>query len=82
MQSFQYGAFAPDRTLIYLQNPLNNQTVISLGGSNRIFGAYLTDTLSPRSWLHVTLAARYNRSTESLNGYSVDTDVGDAGEWL
>jgi outer membrane receptor protein involved in Fe transport len=29
--------------------------------------------------LHVTLAARYNRSTESLDGYSVDTDVGDAG---
>ena len=80
VQSFQYGAFAPDRTLIYLQNPLNNQTVISLGGSNRIFGAYLTDTLSPRSWLHVTVAARYNRSTESLNGYSVDTDVGDAGD--
>ena len=65
MQNYQYGAFAPDRTLIYLQSPLNNETVISLSGSNRIFGVYLTDTLSPSSLLHVTLAARYNRNTES-----------------
>ena len=79
VQNYQYGAFAPDRTLLYLQSPLNDETVISLSGSNRIFGVYLTDTLSPSSLLHVTLAARYNRSTESLDGYSVDTDVGDAG---
>jgi outer membrane receptor protein involved in Fe transport len=79
VQNYQYGAFAPDRTLLYLQSPLNNETVISLSGSNRIFGVYFTDTLSPSSLLHVTLAARYNRSTESLDGYSVDTDVGDAG---
>jgi len=29
--------------------------------------------------VHVTVSARYNRSTETLNGYHVDTDVGDAG---
>ena len=40
--------------------------MISLSGSNRIFGAYLTDTLSPSDLLHVTLSARYNRSTETL----------------
>jgi len=74
-QAFQYGAFAPDRTLIYLQSPLNNQTVISLGGTNKIFGAYLTDTLSPSELVHVTISARYNRNTETLDGYSVETDV-------
>jgi len=78
-QAFRYGTFAPDRTLIYLDNPLNNETVISLRGSNRIFGAYLTDTLSPGRSVHVTVSARYNRSTEVLNGYHLDTDVGDAG---
>ena len=78
-QAFQYGAFAADRTLIYLDNPLNNETVISLRGSNRIFGAYLTDTLSPGRSVHLTVSARYNRSTETLNGYHIDTDVGDAG---
>ena len=78
-QAFLYGAFAADRTLIYLQNPLNDETVISLSGSNRILGVYLTDTFSPSELLHVTVSARYNRSTETLNGYSVDTDVSDAG---
>jgi outer membrane receptor protein involved in Fe transport len=78
-QTFQYGTFAPDRTLIYLDNPLNNRTVISLRGGNRIFGAYLTDTLSPGRFVHVTVSVRYNRSTETLNGYHLNTDVGDAG---
>ncbi len=78
-QNFLYGAFAPDRMLEYLDSPLNNQTVIALAGSNRIFGTYFTDTLSPRPWLHLTLAARYNRNTETLDGYSIDTDVGDYG---
>ena len=78
-QAFRYGTFAPDRTLIYLDNPLNNETVISLRGSNRIFGAYLTDTLSPGRLVHISVSARYNRSTEVLNGYHLDTDVGDAG---
>lgn len=78
-QVFQYGSFARDRTLIYEPSPLNDETVIALSGSNRILGAYLTDTFSPSDLLHFNVAARYNRSSETLNGYSVDTDVGDFG---
>jgi outer membrane receptor protein involved in Fe transport len=78
-QSFQYGALARDRTLIYQDSPLNNETVISLNGGNRITGVYLTDTLSPGELLHFTASVRYNRNTETLNGYSVDSDVGDVG---
>jgi outer membrane receptor protein involved in Fe transport len=78
-QAFRYGTFARDRSLIYLDTPLNNETVISLRGGNRIFGAYLTDTLSAGKFAHFTVSARYNRSTETLNGYHVDTDVADAG---
>ena len=78
-QSFQYGTFAPNRTLIYDRNPLNDETVIALGGSNKITGVYLTDTLSPGRLLHVTASLRYNRNTETLDGYSVDSDVGDVG---
>jgi len=40
---------------------------------------YATDTLSPNALLHLTLSVRYNRSTETLDGYSVDHDVGDFG---
>lgn len=78
-QEFQYGELAPNHDLIYEVNPLNNETVISLSGSNKIFGGYLTDTLSPSKLLHFTLSARYNRNTETLDGSSVDTDVGDIG---
>src|SRR5579863_4088357 len=78
-QMFQFGAFATNRTLLYNISPLNDETVISLGGSNRISGIYLTDTLSPGKLLHVTASVRYNRNTETLDGSSVDTDVGDAG---
>ena len=78
-QAFQYGAFAPDRTLVFQPSPFNNETVISLRGTNRILGAYLTDTWSPSELLHVTVSARYNRNTETLDGYSIDTDVGDLG---
>ncbi len=78
-QAFQYGTFAPNHTLIYDVNPLNDETIISLAGSNRILGIYLTDTLSPGEWLHFTVSARYNGNTEALNGYSVDTNVGDVG---
>ena len=78
-QAFQYGPLAPNRTLIYEVSPLNNETVISLSGSNKILGAYLTDTLSPGKLLHFTASMRYNRNTETLNGYSLDTDVGDVG---
>jgi outer membrane receptor protein involved in Fe transport len=78
-QLFEFGALAPDRTLIETASALNNETVIALSGSNRIVGIYLTDTISPGKLLHVTASARYNSSTETLNGYSVDTDVGDVG---
>ncbi len=78
-QALQYGTFASNRTLIYDVNPLNGETVISLGGSNKITGVYLTDTLSPGRLLHVTASVRYNRNTETLDGYSVDSDVGDVG---
>ena len=78
-QAFQYGALAPDHTLIYEVSPLNNETIISLSGSNKIFGSYLTDTLSPNKLLHLNASLRYNRNTETLNGYSIDTDVGDVG---
>jgi outer membrane receptor protein involved in Fe transport len=78
-QLFQFGTLAPDRTLIEAVSPLNNETVISLSGTNKIIGVYLTNTLSPSKLLHFTASVRYNRSTETLNGYSVDTDVADAG---
>jgi len=78
-QAFQYGSFAPNHTLIYEANAFNDETVISLRGSNRIFGAYVTYTLSPSETLHITASARYNRNTETLAGYSVDTDLGDVG---
>ncbi|HEY5102538.1 MAG TPA: TonB-dependent receptor [Steroidobacteraceae bacterium] len=78
-QMFQFGALASDRTLIYDINPLNNETVIALSGTNKIFGTYLTDTLSPNKLLHFTASVRYNRNTETLNGFSVDTDAGDIG---
>jgi outer membrane receptor protein involved in Fe transport len=78
-QMFQFGALAPDRTLIYNNTAVNNETVIALNGSNKILGVYLTDTLSPSKLLHFTASVRYNRNTETLDGYSVDTDLGDIG---
>lgn len=75
-QSFQFGSLAADRTLIYATLPFNNETVISLSGTDRIYGAYLTDTLSPSGLLHVTASLRYNRNTETLDGYSLNTDLG------
>ncbi len=65
--------------LIYEASPFNDETVISLTGGNKIYGAYLTDTLSPGKLLHFTLSVRYNRNTETLNGYSIDTDIADLG---
>ncbi len=78
-QAFQYGGLTPDRLLIYTVSPYNNETVISLSGENKIYGTYFTDTLSPNKLLHFTLSVRYSRSTETLNGYSIDTDIGDFG---
>jgi outer membrane receptor protein involved in Fe transport len=78
-QAYQFGQLAPDRSLIYEASPFNDETVISLTGGNKIYGVYLTDTLSPIELLHFTLSVRYNRNTETLNGYSIDTDIGDFG---
>ena len=78
-QSYQYGQLSAERTLIYDASPFNDQTVISLSGDNKIYGAYATDTLSPSALFHLTLSLRYNRNTETLEGYSVDTAVGDYG---
>jgi len=79
VQAFQYGAFAANHLLIPAMSPFNDQTVIDLSGSNRIFGIYFTDTYSPGSLVHFNVAARYNRNTETLTGYHVDTDLGDFG---
>jgi outer membrane receptor protein involved in Fe transport len=76
-QSYQFGQLTPDRHLIYEASSFNDETVISLTGGNKIYGAYMTDTLSPSKLLHFTLSVRYNRNTETLNGYSIDTDLGD-----
>jgi outer membrane receptor protein involved in Fe transport len=78
-QVLQFGSLARNRTLVAAIDPLNNETVISLGGSNRIFGAYLTDTVSPGRLLHITASLRYNSNTEKLNGYSTDIDLADVG---
>ena len=78
-QSFLYGFFDQRHLLDYVQSPFNAPTVISVRGSDRIFGAYLTDTLSPSATYHVNVAARYNRNTETVDGYSLDTDLGDFG---
>ena len=78
-QVLEYGSLAADRTLIPEVDALNDETIISLSGSNKILGAYLTDTLNVGALLHITASARYNRNIETLNGYSVDTDVGDVG---
>jgi outer membrane receptor protein involved in Fe transport len=75
-QSYQYGGLTADRALIYTVSPYNDETVISLNGDNRIYGVYLTDTLSPSKLLHFTLSVRYNSNTETLNGYSLDTTLG------
>ncbi len=78
-QSYQFGQLTPDRHLIYEAGPLNDETIISLAGGNKIYGAYLTDTLSPGKFLHFTVSVRYNRNTETLNGHSIDTDLTDFG---
>jgi len=78
-QALRYGFFDANHLLIYEHNPVNGQTVISLNGSNKILGVYLTDTYSPAKFLHVNVSARYNRNTETINGSSIDTDLGDFG---
>ena len=78
-ENYLYGGLTPDRALIYIVSPYNNETVISLTGQNKIYGTYLTDTLSPSNLLHFTVSVRYNRNTETMNGYSIDTNIGDFG---
>jgi len=80
VQSYLDGFFAPNHLLIYQTNPLNDETVISLSGSDKILGVYLTDTFSPSKYLHINVAARYNRNSESLAGYSLDSDLDDYGD--
>lgn len=79
-QSYLYGFFTGRHLLDYVQSPFNSGTAISVGGSNDILGVYLTDTFSPSAYFHVNIAGRYNRNTETLGGYSVDTDLGDFGD--
>jgi outer membrane receptor protein involved in Fe transport len=76
----QFGGITADHHLLYDASPVNNQTVISLGGTNRILGVYFTDTISPSDLIHITAALRYNLNTETINGYSVDTDPADYGD--
>ncbi|HWF97724.1 MAG TPA: TonB-dependent receptor [Steroidobacteraceae bacterium] len=78
-QWFLYGNFDPRHLLDYVPSPFNAGTSIAVGGSNDIFGAYLSDTFSPSAYFHVNVAGRYNRNTETINGYSVDSDLGDFG---
>jgi outer membrane receptor protein involved in Fe transport len=78
-EAYQYGGLTANRSLIYEASPFNDETVISLTGGNKIYGVYLTDTLSPSKLLHFTASVRYSRNTETLNGYSIDTDIGDFG---
>jgi outer membrane receptor protein involved in Fe transport len=80
VQSFLYGFFDERHLLDYVQSPFNAPTAISVSGSDRISGVYLTDTFSPSTYFHMNIAARYNRNTETVNGYSVDTDLGDFGD--
>ena len=41
-QAYQFGQLTPGRQLIYEASPFNDETVISLTGGNKIYGAYLT----------------------------------------
>ena len=79
-QRFAYATLTAERTAVSNDNPANpNQAVTSLTGTNEILGAYVTDTWSPGEVVHVTVSGRYNDSHETLDGYSVDTDLGDFG---
>ncbi|HEY1215395.1 MAG TPA: TonB-dependent receptor, partial [Bryobacteraceae bacterium] len=79
VQHFLYGFFNSRHLLDAVDSPFSDPTIISLTGSNKIFGLYLTDTFSPSEQFHVNVAARYNRNTEKLDGTSVNTDLADFG---
>jgi outer membrane receptor protein involved in Fe transport len=77
-QSIQYATLTDARTTQAIIDPNNPvQTITSVGGTSKSFGVYATDTFSPNDLWHITAALRYNRITETLNGFSVDSDVGD-----
>jgi outer membrane receptor protein involved in Fe transport len=79
-QNFFYGGLSfPLHVLEYVQSPYNGLDAINVGGGNRIFGAYFTDTISPGDLIHVTAAVRYNNNHESINGFTIDDDPGDYG---
>jgi outer membrane receptor protein involved in Fe transport len=78
-ERIQYGGIAPNHQLVYEPSPYNDSPLVSVGGSNKILGAYLTDTVSPSDLFHVTVAARYNRNRETIGGTSVDADPADYG---
>jgi outer membrane receptor protein involved in Fe transport len=80
-QAFQYATLTDSRQTVAIDDPNNPfETVNSVGGISKAFGAYISDTFSPNDLVHVTVAGRYNRIEETLGGYSVDTDVGDFGD--
>jgi outer membrane receptor protein involved in Fe transport len=77
-QSIQYATLTDARTTVAIDDPSNPvETVTSVGGTSKTFGVYATDTFSPISQIHVTASLRYNRIQETLDGFSVDTDLGD-----
>jgi outer membrane receptor protein involved in Fe transport len=76
----EYGGIAPDHQLVYEPSPYNDFPLVTVGGGNKILGTYFTDTLSPADLFHVTVAARYNRNRETIDGTSVDADPGDYGD--
>jgi outer membrane receptor protein involved in Fe transport len=77
-QNLQYATLTDTRTTLPIIDPNNDvETVTSVGGTSKAFGVYATDTFSPSSLFHITAALRYNRIAETLNGFSVNTDVGD-----
>jgi outer membrane receptor protein involved in Fe transport len=79
-QDIQYATLTPDRAAVSSDDPNNGpQTVTSVAGISKVFGIYATDTLSPSSLVHITAALRYNRIQESLDGVSLNTDLGDFG---
>jgi outer membrane receptor protein involved in Fe transport len=80
-QASQYATLTPLRQTVAIDDPSNpTQTVTSVSGTSRSLGLYFTDTISPSALLHVTASARYNRINETLDGYSVDSDLGDFGD--
>jgi outer membrane receptor protein involved in Fe transport len=74
-QSRQDGRLLADHSVAPTGAP---ETTIELYGTSQSFGAYFTDTLSPRRWLHLNASARYNRAVQTLFGTSFDPDTGAA----